>query len=235
VTDLAGNPEHLCLDATPLLHFNNHGMLEDLGRLTGDPTFTAQHILDVEIREPMRRGDTRYRKNHTILKATWLRGATLDDAEGLRRIAELKRRLGGTPLQNMGEAHAIALCERHGWTLVIEDEDGRLAANDPDDGPVVPTVYIVTLLAVAAGYGRIDVAEAWRIHKTIETVRRRSIVLPDQRDVFVDAVHTFEKLASRLEPWPRVLTRGRTLDDLIVRQRKSSLLALQKPKPRLTE
>jgi hypothetical protein len=213
--------EHVCLDATPLLHFNNHGLLETLGQLTGNPTFTAQHILEVEIRDPMRRGDPKYRKNHTILKAPWLNGAALDDEEGLQRIAELKRRLGGTPLQNMGEAHAIALCERHGWTLVMEDEGGRLAANDPDDGPVIPTVYMVTLLVVAAGFGQIDAGEAWRIHQTIEAVRRRSIVLPNQRDVFTKAVRTFEKLSSKLEPWPRVLARGRTLDDLIVRQSRS--------------
>jgi hypothetical protein len=117
--------DHLCLDATPLLHFNNHGFLNTLGQLAGNPTFTPQHILDIEVRAPMQR-DVRYRQNHTILKADWLKGAALDDVDGLKRIAALKRRLGGAPLENMGEVHAIALAERYGWTLVMEDEGGRL-------------------------------------------------------------------------------------------------------------
>ena len=208
-------PDCLCLDTTPLLHFNNHGFLDNLGDLGGNPTFTAQHILDIEVRAPMQR-DARYRKNHAILKAEWLHGTALDDVEGLKRIAALKRRLGGAPLENMGEVHAIALAERYGWTLVMEDEGGRLAANDSNDGPVVPTVYMVTVLAVAAGFGQIDVDEAWRIHQTIETPRRRSIVLPEQRDIFKAAAETFAKLEGKVEPWPGVLSRGRTLDDLIL-------------------
>lgn len=209
----------LCLDATPLLHFNNHGFLDSLGQLTGNPTFTPQLILDVEVRAPMKR-DVKYRKNHTILKAEWLIGAALDDVDGLKRIATLKRRLGGAPLENMGEVHAIALAERYGWTLVMEDEGGRLAANDPKDGPVVPTVYMVTLLAVAAGFGRLETDEAWRIHETIETVRRRSILLPTHRDVFKAAAEIFAKLEGKVEPWPNVLSRGRTLDDLIILERR---------------
>jgi hypothetical protein len=211
---------HLCLDATPLLHFNNHGFLDSLGQLAGNPTFTPQHILDIEVRAPMQRGDSRYRKNHTILKAEWLNGVALDDIEGLKRIATLKRRLGGAPLENMGEVHAIALAERHGWTLVMEDEGGRLAANDPQDGPVVPTVYMVTFLAVAAGFGRIETADAWRIHETIEAERRRSILLPAHKDVFKAAVEAFSKLEGKIEPWPNVLSRGRTLDDLIILERR---------------
>jgi hypothetical protein len=212
--------ECLCLDATPLLHFNNHGFLDDLGSLVGDPTFTAQHILELEVRAPMQR-DTRYRKNHTILKAAWLHGIALDDVDGLKRIAALKRRLGGAPAENMGEAHAIALAERYGWTLIMEDEGGRLAANDPHDGPVVPTVYMVTVLAVAAGFGQIGVDDAWRIHQTIETPRRRSIVLPEQREIFKAAAETFAKLEGKVEPWPNVLARGRTLDELIVSESRS--------------
>jgi predicted nucleic acid-binding protein len=211
--------DRLCLDATPLLHFNNHGFLDSLGRLAGNPTFTPQHILDVEVRAPMKR-DIRYRKNHAILTAEWLQGASLDDVEGMRRIAALKRRLGGAPLANKGEAHAIALAERYGWTLVMEDEGGRLAANDPKDGPVVPTVYMVTLLAVAAGFGQIDADEAWGIHKTIENERRRSILLPTHRDVFKAAAETFANLEGKVEPWPNVLSRGRTLDDLIILERR---------------
>jgi hypothetical protein len=211
--------DHLCLDATPLLHFNNHGFLDSLGQLAGNPTFTPQHILDIEVRAPMQR-DPRYRKNHTILKAEWLKGAAFDDVDGLKRIAALKRRLGGAPLENMGEVHAIALAERYGWTLVMEDEGGRLAANDPKDGPVVPTVYMVTFLAVAAGFGQIETDEAWRIHQTIETVRRRSILLPAHRDVFKSSAETFAKLKGKVERWPNVLSRGRTLDDLIILERR---------------
>jgi hypothetical protein len=211
--------DHLCLDATPLLHFNNHGFLDSLGQVAGSPTFTPQHILDIEVRAPMQR-DVRYRKNHTILKAEWLTGAGLDDVDGLKRIATLKRRLGGAPLENMGEVHAIALAERYGWTLVMEDEGGRLTANDPKDGPVVPTVYMVTLLAVAAGFGQIETDKAWRIHQTIETVRRRSILLPTHRDVFKAAAEIFAKLEGKVEPWPNVLSRGRTLDDLIIFERR---------------
>jgi hypothetical protein len=67
---------------------------------------------------------------------------------------------------------------------------------------------MVTLLAVAAGFGQIDPEEAWRIHETIETVRRRSILLPTHKDVFKAAAETFSKLEGKIEPWPNVLSRA---------------------------
>lgn len=216
-------PEHLCLDATPLIHFNNEGHLETLATLVGDPTFTPQYILDQEIRAPMQTGAGLFRKNSAILAAPWLFGASLDDEAGVERVARLKRRLGGSPRENLGEAHVLALAERHGWTVVMEDEGGRLAAADAGDGPVVPTVYIVTLLAVGAGFGVISAAEAWAVHKAIEDERRRSILRTEKADkrIFDRCVGIFAKLDGKAEPWPEVLARGRTLDDLIVLERRA--------------
>jgi hypothetical protein len=215
---------HLCLDATPLIHFNNEGHLTTLAALVGNPAFTPQYILDQEIRAPMQSGAGLYRKNSEILAAPWLFGASLSDVAGIERVARLKRRLGGTPNQNLGEAHVIALAERYGWTVVMEDEGGRLAAADPRDGPVVPTIYMVTLLALGAGFGVISARDAWKVHKALEETRRRSILRTERSDkqVFDRCVGTFGKLSGKTEPWPQVLARGRALDDLIVLERRLS-------------
>lgn len=212
-------PGYLCLDATPLIHFSNHDQLDVLGELCGSPAFTPTYVLEEEIRVPMR-GSPKYRKNSAILKAQWLVGAELPDLEGAERVAALKRRLGGSPRANLGECHVLALCERHGWTAIVEDEDARLAANDPDDGPLVPTIYMVTLLAVGAGFSRIDPRAAWRIHREIETPRRGSILLPEHEQVFKNCVEVFRKLEGKVEPWPQVLARGATLDAVIVHERR---------------
>lgn len=216
-------PGYLCLDATPLIHFNNEGHLDTLAALVGNPAFTPQYILDQEIRAPMQTGAALYRKNSAILAAPWLFGALLGDDAGVERVARLKRRLGGTPRENLGEAHVLALSEQHGWTVVMEDEGGRLAAADARDGPVVPTVYMVTLLTVGAGFGVITAAHAWSVHKAIEDERRRSILRTDRADkrIFDRCVSTFAKLDGKAEPWPDVLARGRTLDDLIVLERRA--------------
>ena len=65
---------YICLDATPLIHFSDHGFLDTLAALVGEPAFTPHYILDEEIRAPMR-GTGRYRANSRILAASWLHGA----------------------------------------------------------------------------------------------------------------------------------------------------------------
>jgi hypothetical protein len=82
-------PSYVCFDATALIHCAATGYLDELGSWFLSGAFTAQHIMDVEIR----RAAARYPKNMAVCAAPWLTAVAVDDPEDLANFAWLGRAL----------------------------------------------------------------------------------------------------------------------------------------------
>jgi len=198
----------LCLDATPLISFNDIKQTDLLGEWL-PVAFTSIAVIELELKK-------RARQNHPTISAPWLWSVPShpDDTE---LISELLKRFGKGPPENLGEAQVVASCLRYRWTAVLDDHEGRDAASDNN----VPRVYTVTLLAMAAAQGMLNPSKAWKMHKFIEKNRGNFSPLKpdaDNKPVFAEFVGRLRKLyLKRDKPdWPMLLS-APGLDDLLLR------------------
>lgn len=207
-TPLQTGPAFVCLDAGPLIYFNDTDRLDRLEQFFGPTAYTPQAVIELELMQ-------RPKQNAPVLALDWLQWVPShpDDAE---LVARLVRRFGGPP-KHQGEAEVIAASKRYGWVAVLDDDDARIAAKEEG----VVSVYTVTVLAAAAAEGKLTPSQAWKAHVAIEKSRGRySPLKPDEayKDVFYKFVDLLRQLRKKRgePPWPHVLASG-GLDDLLLR------------------
>jgi len=213
VVDLAvvqSGDDYVCFDAGPLISFNDTGRLGWLEEWFSPVAYTPQAVIELELKK-------RPKQNGTVVSASWLYWVPshIDDAA---LVARLVRQFGPGPPENQGEAEVIAACKRHGWTAVLEDEDGRSAARDEG----VTRVYVATLLAAAAAQGKLTPTQAWKGHVAIEKKRGRfSPLKPDDgyKPLFFSYARLVRKLHLRRgKPSLAKLLAISGLDDLLLRR-----------------
>lgn len=199
---------YVCLDAGPLINFNDIQAVDRLGSWLAPLAYTPEAVIKMELNK-------RPRQNAPVIAAPWLLWVPShpDDAE---LVAKLLNRFGKSYPENLGEAETIAASKRHGWTAVLDDEEGRLAAGDHG----VPSVYTATLLAAAAAEGKVTPTQAWQMHVQIENNRGRySCLKPDadNKPVFVDFCSKLRQLHKNAgQPaWPQFLAEPQ-LDALLL-------------------
>lgn len=124
----------------------------------------------------------------------WLVVTAAEHVDDLKVVADLGQRYPTPPDKDRGEVEMVALCSRHGWIAVCEDEVGRTQAADYG----VDRIYIVTLLAAAAAYKLVPHKDAWAAHEAVESSRGYRSILrgdDDHRAVFADVVRAFYGLS----------------------------------------
>jgi predicted nucleic acid-binding protein len=201
----------VCLDAMVPIHFNRVGRLEVLGEWFGPRVFTANVIMEQEIRGAL----DRHPENNAILSSEWLVSVPVDESEDIKVVASLRRRWGSRDDRDRGEAEVIALCRRHGWTAIMDDEVGREAAKQHG----AARVYMLTTMLAAASCGLVTAAEAWKLHRAIERERRRAILTADEchKPVFMKCVENITRAGEKrgTSQWPEILAL-RGLDDVVL-------------------
>jgi hypothetical protein len=209
--ELPKGPEHVCLDATVLIHYQDNGHLDTLRDLLPGRKFTPNVVTGWELVKT----DKAAKLNERILKATWLEPVPVDDPAGISEVATLRALWNSRPDKNHGEAEVVVLCQRHGWVAIMDDRDGRGAAHD---GRGVSCAYMSTMLiaATALGINGLDADAAWKIHQAVESKRKRPRVQSER--AFRTLVTVFGALwqQSGKPDWPQFLTEPR-LDQLVDR------------------
>jgi predicted nucleic acid-binding protein len=211
IVALSTGPGFVCLDAMVPIHFNRVGHLELLGNWFGPRVFTANVIMEEEIRGAL----DRHPANRAILDSDWLVSVPVDVIEDIALVASLRRRWGSKDYKDRGEAEVVALCRRYGWTAIMDDEVGRKAAKDNR----VPCVYMLTAIVAAASCDLITRQEAWSLHCSIARAQKGSMLTAQDchRPVFMDCVDRFVRIGEkRGNPrWPGILA-SKGLDDVII-------------------
>lgn len=123
-----------------------------------------------EVRAELERGERELGLDYSrLLQATWWKPLAIVEPEDLALFFVLLRRWGRED-RNHGEAAAIVLARRHGCVAIIDDAQGRKAAQAEG----VPFVGTIGILARLAAEERLSVGEAWRIHTEMVAAGFRS-------------------------------------------------------------
>lgn len=208
-TPLQTGPGFVCMDAGPLISFNDTKKTDLLSEWFDPVLYTPEAVITLELKK-------RPRQNAPTIGAPWLIWVP-PDADDTALIADMLRRFGKGPPENQGEAEVVAACKRHGWTAVLDDEQGRAEARRQS----VISVYTATLVACAAAHGLLSPTQAWKLHKAMETAdeNRFSPLKPDDayKSVFVDFTNKVRTLWQRRgkPAWPLLLAEP-GLDDLLL-------------------
>jgi predicted nucleic acid-binding protein len=206
----------VCLDAMVLIHFNRCDLLSTLGNWFAPSAFTTEFIAQQEIGGPALK---RHHENRKILDCSWLRSVPVVDPKDLALVADLRRLWGSQDTEDMGEAEVVALSRRYGWTAILDDDVGRTAAEQHG----VPRVYMLTMMIAAAAHDLLTPKEAWAMHCTIESERRRAILTVEEvhRPAFLAAIDLFRRYHERIgsPKWPRLLAAPK-LDGIVLYARK---------------
>lgn len=217
IVALAKGPGFICLDAMVPIHFNRIGRLPLLCGWFGPRVFTANVVMEEEIRGAL----GRHPENRAIVDSDWLVSVPVDEIEDIKLVASLRKRWGSRDDQDRGEAEVVALCRRYGWTAIMDDDVGRSAAKEHG----VSCVYMLATMLVAASCGLMTSAEAWKLHCSIERTRRRAVLTADEchRPVFMKCIEQFIRVGEKMggRRWPDILAR-RGLDDLVLWTRKNT-------------
>lgn len=214
IVSLSTGPGFVCLDAMVPIHFKRVGRLELLGEWFGPRVFTANVIMEEEIRGAL----DRHPDNRAILDSDWLVSVPVDEIEDIELVASLRRRWGSKDDKDRGEAEVVALCKRYGWTAIMDDEVGRRAAKDNG----VPCVYMLTAIIAAASCGLIPLQEAWKLHCSVAKGQKGTMLTAQDchKPVFADCVSRFVRIGEKRGKlrWPEILaTYG--LDGVVIWKR----------------
>jgi predicted nucleic acid-binding protein len=211
IVALSTGPDFVCLDAMVPIHFNRVRHLELLGDWFGPRVFTANVIMEEEIRGAL----ARHPENLAIVDSGWLVSVPVDKIEDIALVASLRRRWGSKDDKDRGEAEVIALCKRYGWTAIMDDDVGRSAAKEYG----VPCVYMLTTMIAAASCGLIAKQEAWKLHCSIEQERRRAMLTAQDchKPVFMECIERFARVGEKRGNlhWPEILAM-KGLDDVVI-------------------
>jgi hypothetical protein len=201
---------YLCLDAGPLINFNDADATDLLGDWLGPTAYTPEAVIELELKK-------RANQNAPIIGAPWLYWVP-SHTDDTRLVANLLKRFGKGPPENLGEAEVVAASARYGWTAVLDDEAGRGAADDNG----VPHVYTCALIAAAVAYDKLTPTKGWKLHVRIETNGGRfSPLKPDDlnKPTFVNLCNVLRRVRlERCAPdWTELLAMASpSIDDLLL-------------------
>ncbi|MDA0161814.1 hypothetical protein OM076_16190 [Solirubrobacter ginsenosidimutans] len=185
----------LCLDTTPLIHFEQAGLLSTLEELCQRVGETFAPVTVVGEWHPHAVAPEGHVVGHP-----WITTVTADHPADLRIVADLGNRYPTPPNRNQGEMDVVAISHRLGYTALMEDLVGCRQADDYG----VPHIAIVTMLAAAVAYEHVEQRTAWRVHRDVEATRGtyHSILLADSiaKRGFTGAVAAFRALRRRHDP-----------------------------------
>lgn len=210
---------YVCFDSTALLYFNKTGHL-DLLEAWFPKAFAPTAVIDAEFGEHI----DRYPESKRIVEASWLEAVPVESDDGLKLVAYLRdERWKSAPNKDRGEAEVIALCVDYGWTAIMDDDQGRVAARDSK----VPTATILTMVIAASAQGLISPTDAWKLHCEIVVARGGFTILSADkvhRPVFMNSIEAVRKIwRDEGEPaWPLLLAWKRGLDNVILAVRNRS-------------
>ncbi len=207
--------DHVCFDTTAPLRFAQVGVLDILREWFPKP-FAPCAVYQLELADHV----SKSAEAREIVGTPWLQEVTVDDAADLAYITYLhEQRWKSDPGKNRGEAEVVVVCRRYGWTAVMEDEEGRTAAEENG----TPCAYMLTIVVAAAAQGLLSAKEAWDLHCQIEDGRRRALLMPDSvhRPAFEACVQSFRRIWQKngQPDWPRLLSVPK-LKDVILLERK---------------
>lgn len=187
----------ICLDTTALIHFEQAGHLDVLGRicsLTGCPFAPVSVIEEWNGHQA--------RDNGAVTGCDWLRAAQADDPADWQIVLDLEKRYpqeerpGPAPKhEHRGEMDVVALSCRFDAVALMEDNTGGKQCQDKN----IPHFSMVTLLAAAVAAGELQVKEAWRIHSAVEKSREPySSILRANKDGWIGFVGAVGMFKTRL-------------------------------------
>ncbi len=203
-----------CLDAMVCIILAGIGRLDLLPRLFGPQIYVPRRVFEEWHGTTETGGAVDQAPSVEIVEPAPVDGPV---------VARLHRRFGSVPPRNDGEAQLLAVCKRTGYVAITEDKQGWVAARDEG----VSRAYMVTVLACAAGQGRLNPTDAWRLHVVIEKWRQskspdrmRFSVMPyyeDYPSVFMQVHAAFRKrwIDAGRPPWCDFLVTPQ-LDEAIV-------------------
>lgn len=114
--------------------------------------------------------------------------------------------------RDRGEADIIALCRKHGWVAITDDNNGRGGLDDNR----CDFSYMSAMLVVAAatGHAGLDADAAWQIHFDVESNRKAPRIY--RRELFDTCVSVISRLHTQTgsPTWPHLLRDPRV--DLII-------------------
>lgn len=210
----------LCLDTTPLIHFEAAGALgtlELLSTLEGDARVPISVVGEWH-------GHSIAPGDH-VVDHPWLKVVRADDPADLRIVADLARRYPTPPDKNQGEMDVVAISKRLGCTTLMEDGVGCKQADDHG----VPHLAIVTLLACGVAYGLIEHRTAWQTHVAVEATRRtyHSILIADRdgRRGFAAAAATLRALKQQQGDPPIGAFMAQGLDGILLAAARAAMNA----------
>ena len=228
---MLGSGDHgsdfVCFDATQLIAFNNAEQLDILGAWF-PRAFTPDVVTEEEIRPHL----GKFPQGQRILDAAWLEPIPVESDAGIELVNYLlAERWKSAPDRDRGEAEVLALCRDHGWTAILDDEAGRVAARDIRIG--VPSAMMLTTIIAAAAYELIKPNDAWALHVEVDQARKASFskkgpggsfsyLTSDtaHKPAFMQSVNAFRHVKQKQDlGWPQILTVP-SLDELILHVRK---------------
>ena len=185
----------ICFDATPLTSFNDTGSLDLVGEWLKPVAYTPFAVIDLELKK-------RPKQNAPTIAADWLHWVP-SHPDDTQLVADLLKRFGKAYPENLGEAETVAASKRYGWTAVLDDEEGRGAADDHG----VPHVYTVTLLAVAVGLRQAHADQGLAAPRSNRTEPRAVLTAKARqanKAIFVDFCNKLLQLLKNAgePPWP---------------------------------
>lgn len=205
---------NVCLDAMILIGFAEADLVDELGNLFAGHNarvFTSAWLFKHEIEIPSKK----YEANKRILPVTWLEKAPVTD-EDVLYVENLLKAWGSDAGRDRGEAEIVALCTRHNWTGVSDDNKAHgVPELQGQRRPFRPAmIHGASLLACAAADNLIAVEDAWAIHQAVEA--RYDLGPPlmpiddEYGQAFSDAVTVIRKTRDKLgsPPWPHLLQHG---------------------------
>lgn len=214
-----------CFDTTALLTFARVNRVDLLGEW-----FPQAFVPNIVIEEEVEPHIGRYPENRAIVDAAWLNVASVEEGEDLKLVAYLlEDRWASEDGKDRGEAEVVALCRRYGWLAILDDGEGRRAAEDYG----VRHISFLGVIVGAAAQAMLNPNDAWSLHVELDGARKRSglgsfsFLTSDasMKPIFHDAINDVRMrwIADERRDWHEILLiHGPTIDETIVELRKQA-------------
>lgn len=147
--------DEVVFDTTCPLYFTATGHLHLL-----EQRYAGRCYLPDEVRTEIERGEAAHAHNcEPLLRASWWKPFAIEEPEDQQLFLQILQTWGRTE-RNRGEAATIVVARRLGAVAVVDDLQGRRAAQR-HGVPVTGTVGILARMAVE---GQVSLADGWAIH-----------------------------------------------------------------------
>lgn len=117
---MSGDPSPLVFDSGPLSHFAEKNWLNILEKMTSP----RKAVIPDVVRQEMQQGVAKHPHLKRVLDADWIETRSIEDIAETVAFAKYAERLV-VGHRNRGECGVLALADVHGWTAIIDDDDGR--------------------------------------------------------------------------------------------------------------